>query len=264
LSEKYDLKQSEGAIGQLYPILEAKDGEIIDGFHREEVDKNWKRLRLKHVNSQEKKLIARLVANFHRRQVSREEKEEWINGLARIYTKQGLRVSGRRPGSGGAPPNEIEQEIVKKTGLTSYTVRQYLSDEFKQRLPSNIQDIQGPRKPASEVITSITGDRDYGKKLVERHREEVLAVEKPKIEREVKQKLLKDSDFQRQILDELRKPRFIEPSEACPSGVCELPPVVESGPPVDVRAESIERFFHENLKCLCKGCVHYQKCGVIY
>jgi len=52
LSE-YDLKKSEKGIGQLYPILEAKDGEVIDGFHREEADKKWKRVRLEHIDTEE-------------------------------------------------------------------------------------------------------------------------------------------------------------------------------------------------------------------
>ena len=68
MSEEYDLSKSEKGIGQLYPILEAKDGEIIDGFHREKADKNWKRVRLEHIDTEEKKLLARLIANFHRRQ----------------------------------------------------------------------------------------------------------------------------------------------------------------------------------------------------
>jgi hypothetical protein len=37
--------------------------------------------------------MARLIANFHRRQITREEKEAWINGLAGLYQKQGLKVS---------------------------------------------------------------------------------------------------------------------------------------------------------------------------
>jgi len=255
LSEEYDLKQSEGTIGQLYPILEAKDGDIIDGLHRERADKNWKRLRLEHIDTEEKKLTARLVANFHRRQVSRGEKEKWINGLAKIYKKQGLKVRRHRT-------NEILDKIAQVTGLATDTVREYVTGEFKQIEQARPQ--QKPRVPASQAIVTATGNEEYGKRLVERHREEVLVKETPKIEREIKQKLLKDRNFQIRVLGELRKPQIVTPSEACPSGVCELPSVVESGPPVDVRAESIERFFHENSKCLCKGCLHYQKCGVIY
>jgi len=73
----------------------------------------------------------RLVANFHRRQVSREEKEEWINGLAEIYRKQGLKVGKHDDGKS----NEIKQKIVEATGLATKTVEEYLNKEFKQEAP---------------------------------------------------------------------------------------------------------------------------------
>ena len=74
-------------------------------------------------------MLARLIANFHRRQVSREEKEEWINGLAEIYRKQGLRVDVSDIDGGH---NEIKQKLVEVTGLNETTITQYLHDEFKQ------------------------------------------------------------------------------------------------------------------------------------
>ena len=220
---EYDLKKSK-KVGQLYPVLVDAKGKVIDGFHRLEADPKWRTEKLPEIDTEEKLLVARCVANWQRRQVSREEKEEWIDGLARIYKKQGLKVSGRRLGSGGAPPNEIEQEIVKKTGLTPYTVRQYLSDEFKQRLPSNIQDIQKPRKSASEVIVSVTGDRNYGKQLVERHREEVEQRLRPKIEREVRERIIEE-EITPKVKDELsRDVEFIrEAIEKAPKLLPTLP-----------------------------------------
>jgi len=71
-------------------------------------------------------LLARLVANFHRRQVSREEKEEWINGLAEIYQKQGFKVSGERRS------NEIIDKIAEATGLTKRTIEELIASKFKQ------------------------------------------------------------------------------------------------------------------------------------
>jgi len=241
---EYDLKKSEKGIGQLYPILEAKDGEVIDGFHREEADKNWKRLRLEHIDTEEKKLVARLVANFHRRQITREEKEKWINGLAEIYKKQGLEASSK-----------LQEKIAEVTGLSTRTIREYLGSEFKDR---EIKDRElSPRVPASQRI-----ERQLGVDVVERHREEVLAQEKPKIEQQVKTKLLKSPEFQREIIKEISKPRIITPSEPCPSGVCELPSRIDAGEPIDVRAESLAKFWQTNPECLCKKCEHYGKCGV--
>ena len=132
LSEEYDLNKSESAVGQLYPILVDKKGNIIDGFHRDKADKNWKKLKLEHIDTEEKLLLARLIANFHRRQVSREEKEEWINGLAEIYQEQGLKVG--KEGADGQDHNEIREKLMVVTGLTKATINQYLHSEFKQEL----------------------------------------------------------------------------------------------------------------------------------
>jgi len=247
LSE-YDLKKSEKGIGQLYPILEAKDGEVIDGFHREQADKNWKRIRLEHIDTEEKKLVARLVSNFHRRQITREEKEEWINGLARIYKKQGLTTS-------------FIEKISGVTGLSNWTVGEYLEVEYKQS-KHKAKAPSVPRMSASEAILGKVTPKNYAERLIERHREEVLAEEKPKIEQEVKAKLLKSPQFQREVIREISKPRIITPSEPCPSGVCELPSRIEAGEPIDVRAESLAKFWQNNPECLCKKCEHYGKCGV--
>jgi len=86
-------------------------------------------------------LLARLIANFHRRQVSREEKEEWINGLAEIYQKQGLRVV--RIANDGIE-NEIKQKIIATTGLSDVTVTKYLHDEFKQERPDGLASLPTP------------------------------------------------------------------------------------------------------------------------
>lgn len=262
LSEQYDLRKSEKGIGQLYPILEDKDGDVIDGFHREEADKNWKRMRLEHIDTEEKKLVARLVANFHRRQVTREEKQEWINGLAEIYKKQGLKVRrGIKTEKGGYRLNEITQKIVEVTGLEITTVRDYISPAYKQT--ESAHKMQETRVPASQVIEKAFRQRDYGKRLVERHREEVLAEEKPKIEREVKAKLVRDREFQREVLEEISKPQTVKPSDPCPSGVCELPPIMDGGEPLDVVGERLELFWKNNPECKCKDCKHYGECGVI-
>jgi hypothetical protein len=73
LVSEYDLKESESTVGQLYPVLLSKDGKVIDGFHRLEADKNWKKMKINEIDTEEKLLLARLVANFHRRNNSRGE-----------------------------------------------------------------------------------------------------------------------------------------------------------------------------------------------
>ena len=163
LSE-YDLKKSE-KIGQLYPVLLDSEGNVIDGVHRIEADPNWRTEKLPEIDTEEKLLIARCVANWHRRPISREEKENWINNLAGLYLKQGYRVSGRRGGSSGAPPNEIVDKIHDETGISKYTIRGYLSEEF---IRTEYKGGSEPKIPASQRI-----ETELGSEYVKRHREEV-------------------------------------------------------------------------------------------
>ena len=160
MSEEYDLKKSEKGIGQLYPILKSKDGKTIDGFHREAANPNWKSVMLPEIDTEEKLLIARAVANWHRREVPKKEKAEWINGLAEIYQKQGCA--------------NMAEKIANVTGLGLRTVYRYLNPEYKQQQVA--ERIGVPRTVASEVIRrgfDAQGE-GYGERLVERHREEVL------------------------------------------------------------------------------------------
>jgi len=225
LSEEYDLGKSEKGIGQLYPILEAKDGEIIDGFHREKADKNWKRIRLEHIDTEEKKLVARLVANFHRRQITREEKEQWINDLAKIYAKEKEDTSF-----------PLSQKIANITGLTPHTILGYLYDKYKEY--TIVDKKQPSRVPASQRI-----EHELGEEYVERHREEVLAEEKPKIEREVKQKLLRSPEFQHEVLKEISKSKISK--EVCPV----LPPLT---PDSDV--EPLPATEKDTISITCPRC----------
>ena len=148
----------------MYPILKSKDGQIIDGFHREVADPNWKTLVLPEIDNEEKLLLARLIANFHRRQITREEKEEWINGLARIYRGQGLKVAMTR--NLGGFENQIKNRIAEVTGLSSHTVSIYLSEDYKQE-PTTILH---PSLPAVEKVEKV-----LGKKGAEAYKKQVLA-----------------------------------------------------------------------------------------
>ena len=69
-----------------------------------------------------------------------------------------------------AGSSTLQSKIAEVTGLSTKTVRVYLSDEFKQIEQARGQ--QPPRIPASERI-----EHRLGKEYVERHREEVLAEE---------------------------------------------------------------------------------------
>jgi len=189
---EYDLKKSK-KVGQLYPVLIDAKGNVVDGFHRLEADPNWRKETLSEIDTEEKLLVARCVANWNRRQVSMEEKEEWINGLAEIYRKQGLKV--RSQGSG---KNEIIAKIGEVTGLNPPTIQYYLAEEYKQKEPDHLKEVGHRFKmPASERIRTRLGEE-----YVKRHRKEVEQELKPKIEREVREKIIEE-EIKPKIKEEL-------------------------------------------------------------
>ena len=108
-------------IGQLIPVLLDARGRTIDGSHRKQRDRGWRTERLKHIDTEEKFLRARLIANDNRRVMEAEEIGEILNGLAEIYRKQ------------GAKPGDIVQLVADKTGYDRTTVDGYLRVEFKDR-----------------------------------------------------------------------------------------------------------------------------------
>jgi hypothetical protein len=188
---EYDIKKSE-KIGQLYPVLVDAKGNVIDGFHRLEADPNWRKEKISEIDTEEKLLVARCVSNWHRRQVAREEKEDWINGLAEIYQRQGLSTKGIRG------QNEIKARIVGITGLDPRTVELYLKPEFKQEPLPHVLECK-PRLSASERIEHELG-RDY----VERHREEVEEELRPRVEKEIRERII-EKEIKPKIKDELSR-----------------------------------------------------------
>lgn len=180
-AKEYDLKTSEDSVGQLYPVLLAKDGKVIDGLHRLKSDKGWRTETLEQIDTEEKLLLARCIANWHRRSVPRAEKEEWIDGLAKIYKEQGF----------AAP---LAAKVADETGLGVRTVMEYLSDDYKDM--SKARTVPRPERliPASQRIES-----ELGPEYVERHREEVKEEVreevKEEITAEVREEALRDPEF---------------------------------------------------------------------
>lgn len=135
-----DLRSSSEFVGQLYPALVDANGNIIDGKHRLEADPTWPTIEVKTVDSEEKRLVAMLIANVCRRVVSSEEKTEILKSLCRIYQSQGLR------------PDQLAKELSKKTGMTYRWVMKYLPDNLKMR-----PGLGGPRRTASFGKTKVEG-----------------------------------------------------------------------------------------------------------
>lgn len=134
--EEYDLKESVKLVGPLYPVLIDAEGNCIDGYHRKMADPKWPIQRLEHVKTREQFLMARLVANLHRREVPPEEKRQWLGELAE--------ETGQSP-----------KQIAEKLKMSYRWVVKYIPETYKDR------DMQ-------ELSAKASGARRAPKKLVER------------------------------------------------------------------------------------------------
>jgi hypothetical protein len=119
-----ELKSSSTRIGQLYPILVDSNGEIIDGQHRFQADKTWRKVVLENIRTEKDRLVARIVANNVRRRVSQGEKQDLLNELGSLLQRQGI------------PPGRIGRSIAEETGMSYRWVMKYLSRKFKDDLQS--------------------------------------------------------------------------------------------------------------------------------
>lgn len=124
-----DLKRSALVVGRLYPVLVDKNGIVIDGLHRLKADPSWFKVKVPFVESEEQRLLARLITNICRRNVPSEEKTEMLNELGQIYLEQGV------------PRRELIRKLVEKTGLSYRWVMKYASNELKLR-----PGLGGPRR----------------------------------------------------------------------------------------------------------------------
>jgi hypothetical protein len=116
-----ELDTSSKKIGQLYPILVDFHGNIIDGEHRFSVDKKWKKMKLRHIKTERDRIIARIVSNNVRRNVSKKEKTMLLKRLAEIYLNKGIELK------------KISSQIMDETGMSYQWVMKYLPNKYKQR-----------------------------------------------------------------------------------------------------------------------------------
>jgi len=135
----YDLAKSKRSIGPLYPVLLDARGYIIDGLHRREADPSWPSVTLKHIKTERERLVARIVANTCRRDVSLEERKAQIHELAKLLAREGVERE------------RIVAKIAELTGLTDRYIRMLLPSEFKREYPES-------PLVASEAISDIQKD----------------------------------------------------------------------------------------------------------
>jgi len=138
-----DLKASSERVGRLYPVLLDRHGNIIDGQHRLAADENWPKIRLESVETEEQRLLARLISNVCRRHVPAEEKTEMLGRLGEIYQKEGVE------------PGKIAHKIAEKTGMSYTWVMKYLPDKFKDGVKSESATRRVAKRDSKRRLISI-------------------------------------------------------------------------------------------------------------
>jgi hypothetical protein len=83
-----DLKLSEKAIGQIYPVVKTTSGKTIDGEHRKRANPNWKEIILP-VDDELESLKLRVHLNIIRRDIETGEKSEWIQRARKLLQQRG-------------------------------------------------------------------------------------------------------------------------------------------------------------------------------
>jgi len=136
------LKQSKKRFGDIYPVVIAADGEVIDGRHR--LKAGWENIMQLPIKDPLDKLALRLVLNVGRRVVSAEEKYHIVNDLAQELINR------------GCTKHELIDLIADLTGFTRRWVYNYLDKRYKMRTKPTAQKIErrsiSIAKPYKRVI----------------------------------------------------------------------------------------------------------------
>ena len=130
MSDEYDLAKSSKKLGPLVPILKDKNGNIIDGFHRQNANPDWPTITVESVDSDAKLELARLATNFCRRRL---EPSEIQNRLTFLVGKCGMKP----------------EEIAEQTGIHLTTIYRHLPQELKDAKKG--EAISEGMKKASEL-----------------------------------------------------------------------------------------------------------------
>jgi hypothetical protein len=115
-----DLKLSARRCGELYPVLLDKEGNVLDGNHRLKADPNWPKIILENVETEQDRLIVKLVGNVCRRSISSAEKTQLVGELASIFLSQGFKRG------------QVAYKVAEKTGMSYRWVMTYLPNRLKQ------------------------------------------------------------------------------------------------------------------------------------
>ncbi len=149
MEERYDLVESRRMVRELYPVLLDAHGNVVDGYHRLRADPGWRTETLEHIKTPVQLVLARIIANTHRRSVGREEREEQINELARCLSEDE-----------GVPREALVPTIAEHTTFTDRYIRGLLSSDYKRSytLPDNSELSSELDEDESGASTTLEGD----------------------------------------------------------------------------------------------------------
>lgn len=119
--ERYDLKESKRSVRELYPVLKDAHGNIIDGFHRLREVPEWRTETLEHIKTPTQLWLARIIANTHRRTVSREERAHQIEMLAKSLIEHDK-----------VPKHEIVSTVAELITFSERYVQMLIPDDYKR------------------------------------------------------------------------------------------------------------------------------------
>jgi hypothetical protein len=176
--EEYDLRKSADKIGELYPVIMSKTGEVVDGFHRLNAKAGWRREVREDIDTPEKVLVARLISNKFRRQVTAEEVRGWINDLAEIALIEH-----------GIEPGEISGWVAEETGYSPITVRQYLDEKYLESIKSKSGKEGAEKKDAMSSIAPISDIVSAVKNII------------PEVDVSIPSDILKEVNANKEVVD---------------------------------------------------------------
>jgi transcriptional regulator with XRE-family HTH domain len=130
-TDEYDIEKSMEKIGPLYPVLKSADGRVIDGMHRKNVDKDWPEHVVNVTGSMA--LVARVIANVQRREVSPEEKSAMLKELAE-------------------ETHWTPEQMAENTGMSINWVRKYLPSKYKNEQTAKLASKKHER---SRTVVSV-------------------------------------------------------------------------------------------------------------
>jgi len=133
MEEEYNLTLSARKLGKLYPVLKDKKGNIIDGFNRRNADPDWPSVTIESVDTEQKLELARLAANYCRREIPGTEIENRISFLIK---------SGLKP-----------EEISEETGISIRTIYRHMPPTERSKAISEAKS-EIARQNVTPVTTS--------------------------------------------------------------------------------------------------------------